>query len=91
MLRKALTEARLEELAKGTHSLRIGGEKAYINSPAGGELVAGFMGLWLSGSKYDYMHAARDRRETAGNAKARENGTSLVFRQEPMSCFPNRC
>lgn len=52
-------------MAQGTCSLRIGGVTAYTNSPSRGELEECFMGLWLSNTKYDYMHVSRDKLENA--------------------------
>lgn len=60
-LAKASNEANLSDLALDTHLLRIGGATAYANSPSGGELVAGFMELWLTNPKYDYMHATQEK------------------------------
>ena len=47
------------ELAKGTHSLRIGG--GTCGSHVAGEVVAGCMGQWTSSLKYDYFWYVRPR------------------------------
>lgn len=49
-----------------THSFRVGGAAAYANSPSGGAMVAGFMGLWKSKAQLDYMYACRPTVEATG-------------------------
>lgn len=41
-----------------TNYLRLGGVTAYANSPDGGVLAAGCMGLWRSDADHGYVHAA---------------------------------
>ena len=49
------------ELAKGWHSLRIGGATTAANVKGSSDLIAGFMGTWSSDAKYGYFWAMRKR------------------------------
>lgn len=89
-LKEALKRANLQELATGTHSPRICGSTAYTNLPSGGELVAGFMGLWLSNPKYNYMHAAQYRLELVGTSITREDGAGLGVRPGLVSRYAGK-
>jgi hypothetical protein len=62
-LRRLLTASGYPELARGTHSLRIGG--ATSAASVGGEYVAGCMGLWSSTSRHRYLWAMRGQIEQA--------------------------
>jgi len=52
-LKSFLVAAGHPELAKGCHSLRIGGGTCGVH--VAGDFVAGCMGQWTSASKYDYF------------------------------------
>ena len=80
-LKEVLRAAGLAHLASGLHSLRIVGATAYANSPAGGYMVAGFMGCCTSDVKYAFMHAYSAVLEKAGISVAREEGH--IFAQRP--------
>lgn len=85
--KEALVTANLSDLGEDTHLLWIGVAIAYANSPFGRELIAGFIGLWLSGAKYDYLHATRDRLEQVRSAIAIESGMKLAVRPGPASGY----
>lgn len=89
-LKDVLIMAGLRSLATGIHSLRIGGATAYCNSPNGGEIVAGYMGLWVSDAKYAYFHGCNGLLEKAGYSIAREVGDTPAVRPGPVSTYARR-
>lgn len=46
------------------HYFHVGGATAHANPP-GGDLVAGYMGLWRSNAGDGYLHAGKRRLEKA--------------------------
>lgn len=89
-LKEVFTQAGFPELASGVHCLQIGGATAYANSPEGGDLIAGFMGLWLSDSKYSYMHACVGRLHRASLSVGREKGDDIAMRPGPVNAYAPR-
>lgn len=80
---------------RDTHIARItweeiDGAKAYPNSPSGGAINAGFLGLWASGARWAYMHAYRKSLWIAGVAVARETGDTLAMRPGPVAAYAQR-
>lgn len=86
-LAERLQEANYGELARGLHSLRIGGATALANDPQGGDFIAGCAGLWTSGCKYRYFHAVRERLESASHSVGRRAGDSLARRPGPLASY----
>lgn len=89
-LKEVLIAAGLRYLATGCHCLRIGGATAYANYPNGGELVAGYMGLWVSGARFRYMHGCNGLLERAGLSVGKERGDTLSSRPGPVSSYAGR-
>lgn len=84
-LRGHLTASGYPELARGTHSLRIGG--ATSAASVGGEFVAGCMGLWSSTSRHRYMWAMRGQIEKAGLAMGSTSLGPLAERPGPLATY----
>lgn len=55
-----------------------------------GELIAGFMVLWLSSEKFHYMHAARDKLELTGTAISIGKGATLAIISGPVSGYAGK-
>lgn len=87
LLADKVREALLSPQHVKGHSLRIGGATAYENSPDGGSITAGFLGLWASGARRAYMHAYRPPLELTGLAVARESQTVLAVRPGPVAAY----
>lgn len=51
-LLEKVKDAGLSNLTLKEHSLRIGGSSIYANSGPKGTITAGFMGLWVSSTKW---------------------------------------
>lgn len=68
MMKGKVEEAGLGEAFIKWQSLRIGGSTAYANSPEGGTLTPGFIGLWTSGARRQYLHAYEKPLDRAGPA-----------------------
>lgn len=84
----AFGEAGLNEMARYTRSLRIGGgSTAYSNSPQGRKLTAGFMGMWRLRASQDYMYARAPAIEAIGVAIGREKGKQISGRPGPVSRY----
>ena len=86
-LRAALHAAGLGWLATGGHSLRIGGATAVANDPSGGEMMAMFMGCWVSKAMHKYPWALRDRVDATSFAMARGEGGELAVRPGPVATY----
>lgn len=84
-LRRVLCRAGYPELASRTHSLRIWGGTVYANSPSGGELYDGFMGLWRSEARLDFLHACAPRLEADGVLIGRESEMELAEKPGAVS------
>lgn len=57
-----------------THSLRVGGETEYANSPEGREIVDGCMGMWRSIAGDRYVYAGEGIMDRTGVEIGRETG-----------------
>lgn len=86
-LRRVLLACGLAELAHGAHSLRIGGATAAANDPTGGDMVAMFMGFWVSKSRFRYTWALRDRIERTSMSMACGVGGELAVRPGPVAAY----
>ena len=84
-LRLLLTQAGYPELARGLHSLRIGG--ATMAAAIGGEYTAARMGLWRSESRREYIWASQTQIEAVAAAMGRSTGEALAIRPGPLSTF----
>lgn len=87
MLKSKVREAVLSQTHIKGHSLRIEGATAYANSTSGGAINAGFLGLWASGARCNYMDAYRRSLELAGLAVSRETGVVLATRPGPVGTY----
>lgn len=87
MLSTKVREAGLTPDHMKGHSLRIGGATAYANSPSGGSVTSGFLGLWASGARWSYMHAYRRPLELAGLAVGKETVATLATRPGPVRAY----
>jgi len=82
-----LRKAGFPEVYDGLHSLRAGGATAYANTPFGGSLAAGFMGLWSSEAKNRYFHGCCEYLESTGDIVAGLRTQELALRPGPVDSY----
>lgn len=89
-LSREITAAVIDTAGHSPHSLRVGGSIAYANSPNGGELVAGYMGLWTSKAGDGYLRAGSQVLELAGWSIGLEVGDACVLRPGAVYIYAGR-
>lgn len=78
LLKRKLTEAGFSVLAKGLHSLRMGGATVYANADEGGMLVATTIGGWSSTAHRRYVWSCPVRLCVASLDIGRADGLDLA-------------
>lgn len=89
-LHQKLLEACVETTGISGHSLRTGGATPLSVSHDAGLVVEGLMGLSVSGTQWDYMHACRDHLEVEGLALARDGQVTLADLPGPYAGTQNK-
>jgi len=81
----ALKMVGLHELARGLHSLRIGGTSALCNADGGGESLATTYGGWTSNAVRRYMYVGAGQLAEVTARMARQSRAALRSEEGPIS------
>jgi len=81
----ALKAVGLHELARGLHSLRIGGTSALLNAEGGGEHLATTYGGWTSDAVRRYMYVGAGQLAEVTARMARQPRSNLRGEEGPIS------